>query len=227
MLKLAVRLAAFVVTVWCWHFAHIGPFSPAWSIAIMWGGVALVPLVALAGRYLLDHRPQLDREGWVTAAVHYAEMILLGCAAMVALSFGKEHPAATIPLPTYISYPFLLATGAFAAASVLNLAIQGLGAPFAIALSKKIANRWLYSRTRNPMVLGTLLFAVVLGFWLQSLHVVLWAAAWLSPALLIFVRIYEERELELRFGAPYLDYKRQTPFLWPRVRRAPHAIIEA
>jgi protein-S-isoprenylcysteine O-methyltransferase Ste14 len=223
MLKLAVRLAALVLTVWCWRSVRTGTFSAAWSIAIMWGGVALVPLVAFAGRYVLDHRPQLEREGWVTTAVHYAEAILLGCAVMVALGFGKEHPIATIPLPRYISQPFLQAIGAFLIATILNLAIQGLGAPFAVALTKKIADGWLYSRTRNPMVLGTLVFAVVLGFWLQSLHVVLWAAAWLSPAWLIFVRVYEERELELRFGAPYLDYKRQTPFLWPRMRSTQRA----
>jgi protein-S-isoprenylcysteine O-methyltransferase Ste14 len=221
MLKLAVRLAAFAFTVWCWRSVRAATFSAAWSLAIMWGGVALAPLVAFAGRYLLDRRPQLEREGWVTTAVHYAEMILLGCAVMVALGFGKEHPIVTIPLPRDISYFFLLVIGAFVTATVLNLAIQGLGAPFAVALSKKIADGWLYSRTRNPMALGCLLFAVVLGFRLQSLHVVLWAAAWLSPAWLILVRVYEERELELRFGEPYRDYRRQTPFLWPRWRRAP------
>jgi protein-S-isoprenylcysteine O-methyltransferase Ste14 len=221
LLKLAVRLAAFAFTVWCWRSVRTGTFSAVWSVAIMWGGVGLVPLVAIAGRYLLDRRPQLEREGWVTTAVHYAGMILLGCAVMVALGFGKEHPIVTIPLPRDISYFFLLATGAFVTATVLNLAIQGLGAPFAVALSKKVADGWLYSRTRNPMVLGTLLFAVVLGFWLQSLHVVLWAAGWLSPAWLIVVRVYEERELELRFGAAYVEYRRQTPFLWPRLCRAP------
>ena len=221
MLKLAARLAAFALTVWCWRSVRTGTFSAAWSAAIMWGGVGLAPLAALAGRYVLDRRPQLDREGWVTAAVHYAEAILLGCALMVSLGFGKEHPIMTIPLPTDISYFFLLAFGAFVTATVLNLAIQGLGAPFAVALSKKVADGWLYSRTRNPMVLGTLVFAVVLGFWLQSLHVVLWAVAWLSPAWLIFVRVYEERELELRFDGPYLDYPRRTPVLWPRLRSAP------
>lgn len=218
MLRLTVRLAAFAFTIWCWRSVRLGTFSTAWSIAIMWGGVALVPLVALAGRRILDRQPQLDHEGWVTTVIHYAEMILLGCAVMAAIGFGKEHPLLRIPLPRDIAYVFLVAIGVFVVATVLNLAIQGLGAPFAVALSKKIAHGWLYSRTRNPMVLGCLLFAVVLGLWLQSLHVVLWAALWLSPAWLIVVRVYEERELELRFGEPYLEYKRRTPFLWPRLR---------
>jgi protein-S-isoprenylcysteine O-methyltransferase Ste14 len=34
--------------------------------------------------------------------------------------------------------------------------------------------------------------------------------------LLFFVKMYEERELELRFGAPYLEYKSRTPMLLPR-----------
>lgn len=219
-MKLILRLAAFAVTVLCWRFTLAARISVTWSVAIMWGGVGLAPLLALAGRCLLDRRPQLDRAGWITAAVHYTEMILLGCAVMVAVGFGKKHPFVTIPLSPRISYFLLLAIGAFVAATVLNLAVQGLGAPFAVALSKKIAAGWLYSRTRNPMVLGCLLFAVVLGFWLQSLHVVLWAVAWLSPAWLILVRVYEERELELRFGQPYLDYRRRTPFLFPRLRHA-------
>jgi len=38
-------------------------------------------------------------------------MILLGCAAMVAVGFGKEHPIMTVPLPREISHFLLLAIG--------------------------------------------------------------------------------------------------------------------
>ncbi|HTQ55883.1 MAG TPA: hypothetical protein VMI94_15555 [Bryobacteraceae bacterium] len=220
MLKFCVRLIAFVLTVWCWLTVLDARLSPAWSVAIMWGGVALVPVAALAGRRVLDRRPQWDRDGWTTAALHYMVMILLGCAAMVAIRFGKDHPILSIPLSRQISGPVTMALAVLAFGAVVNLAIQGLGAPFAVALSRRIAKGWLYARTRNPMVLGTLLFTVALGFYLQSLQVVLWAAAWASPALLLMVRVYEERELEMRFGAPYLEYKRRTPFLFPRLRRA-------
>lgn len=213
MLKLLIRIAAFGFTIWCWRTMLAVNFTFAWSVAIMWGGIVFVPLVALGGRYLLDRRPELDRQGWVTAIIHYAGMILLGCPLMVGFRFCREYPIMRIPLPRYISQFFLLALGVFVTATILNLAIQGLGAPFAVVLSKKLANRWLYSRTRNPMLLGTLLLIVVLGFWLQSLHFVLWAAGWMSTAWVILVRVYEERELELRFGQSYLNYKRQTPFL--------------
>jgi protein-S-isoprenylcysteine O-methyltransferase Ste14 len=34
------------------------------------------------------------------------------------------------------------------------------------------------------------------------------------------LKIYEEKELELRFGESYLDYKRNTPFLLPSINRS-------
>lgn len=32
---------------------------------------------------------------------------------------------------------------------------------------------------------------------------------------LFFVKVYEERELEIRFGASYLEYRARTPMLFP------------
>ena len=36
--------------------------------------------------------------------------------------------------------------------------------------------------------------------------------------LLVYIRLLEEKEMELRFGADYIEYRRQTPFLIPRFR---------
>jgi protein-S-isoprenylcysteine O-methyltransferase Ste14 len=46
----------------------------------------------------------------------------------------------------------------------------------------------------------------------DALHAILWAVLLLSPAWILYVRVYEERELELRFGEPYMRYKEQTAF---------------
>ena len=100
-----------------------------------------------------------------------------------------------------------------------NLALKGLGAPFAIALSRKLTVDWLYAWTRNPMVLAGLAFFLSLGIWFQSALFVLWVLILFAPALLFFVKVYEERELELRFGSLYLEYKSRTPMLWPRIPR--------
>jgi protein-S-isoprenylcysteine O-methyltransferase Ste14 len=32
----------------------------------------------------------------------------------------------------------------------------------------------------------------------------------------VFLKVYEERELEIRFGEAYREYREKTPMLWPR-----------
>jgi protein-S-isoprenylcysteine O-methyltransferase Ste14 len=106
----------------------------------------------------------------------------------------------------------------FLLATVLNLAVRGLGAPFAIALSRRLATDWLYARTRNPMVLACLVFLVALSLRLRSFSLLAWTVLGAAPAWTAMLKIDEERELEIRFGQPYLDYKRRTPFLCPGLR---------
>ena len=45
----------------------------------------------------------------------------------------------------------------------------------------------------------------------------------LLPAicLLVYIKLIEEKEMRLRFGADYIEYRRQTPFLFPRFRSSP------
>jgi protein-S-isoprenylcysteine O-methyltransferase Ste14 len=111
-------------------------------------------------------------------------------------------------------------TGAAFLLTVVNLALKGLGAPFFIALSRKLAADWLYAWTRNPMLLAVLAFFLSLGIWFRSTLFVLWVLILFAPALLFFVKVYEERELEVRFGAPYREYKSRTPMLFPRRPKA-------
>ena len=119
-------------------------------------------------------------------------------------------------MPTEIGLLLVIITGAATLLAVINLALKGLGAPFAVALSRKLAVDWLYAWTRNPMVLATLAFGVALGIWYQSVSFVLWVLILFAPALIFYVKVYEERELEIRFGASYIDYKSRTPLLFPR-----------
>jgi protein-S-isoprenylcysteine O-methyltransferase Ste14 len=66
------------------------------------------------------------------------------------------------------------------------------------------------------MVLAGLALLLSLGIWFQSVLFVLWAFLLFTPALLAFVKVYEERELEFRFGSSYLEYRSRTPLLFPR-----------
>jgi protein-S-isoprenylcysteine O-methyltransferase Ste14 len=130
-----------------------------------------------------------------------------------------EWSGRELSIPTEIGLVLVVVSSATTLVAVGTLAAKGLGAPFAIVLSSKLAVDWVYARTRNPMVLGTLALLLALGIWFRSALFVLWVLVLVAPALLVFVKVYEERELEIRFGASYLQYKSRTPMLFPRKPR--------
>ncbi|MEJ2147607.1 MAG: methyltransferase [Acidobacteriota bacterium] len=94
--------------------------------------------------------------------------------------------------------------------------LRNLPAPYDCFSNETCHGLRLYAWTRNPMALASLALLVSLGVWFQSALFVLWALALCAPALLFFLKMYEERELELRFGTSYLEYKSRTPMLFPR-----------
>ena len=168
---------------------------------------------------ILDKHLTTNGVTWTTTFVHYAIMILLGLAIIRAVTTYRDWFGWELPIPTEIGLLLTIITGTATLLTVINLALRGLGAPFAIALSQKLASDWFYAWTRNPMVLSTLALLLSLGIWFQSALFVLWVLILVSPALLYFVKVYEERELEFRFGTSYLDYKSKTPMLFPRKPR--------
>jgi len=210
-----IRIALLVLTLFLWAWALNQPFSNIQNLSIIVGGVLLVFPVVWAGRKVLDQRPTQRRAVWVTTFVHFALGFLLGVPIIRAVTTHPDWSGRALPVPSGIGLALVIVTGTACLLTVVNLALKGLGAPFYIALSRKLATDWLYARTRNPMALAALAFLLSLGIWFQSVLFVLWALAVFAPALLFFVKVYEERELEIRFGASYLEYKSRTPMLFP------------
>ena len=64
------------------------------------------------------------------------------------------------------------------------------------------------------MTLGTIMaysgIAVMIGSYTALLFVILFAMM-----LIAYIKLVEEKELELRFGKEYVDYKNDTPFIIP------------
>ena len=172
------------------------------------------------GRRLLDIKPTIEQVAWVTTAVHAILMVLFGTAIIKAIQTGDTWRGLVMPFPRSLGIVLVYITGAITLLTVVNLAVRGLGAPFAIALSRRLATDWLYSWTRNPMVLGTLAWLVSVGLWLQSTLFVVWVLVLVTPSWIVFLKVYEERELEIRFGEAYRTYKAKTSFLCPRKSRA-------
>jgi protein-S-isoprenylcysteine O-methyltransferase Ste14 len=219
-LETIVRISLFVLTIFVWSWVLQQRLSSVMDRAIIVGGILLVFPITWLGRKMLDRKPTTTRTAWVTSFVHYTVLILAGVAIIRAVMTHQDWSGWILPVPTEIGLVLVIVTGGAALLVVINLAVKGLGAPFAVALSRKLAVDWLYAWTRNPMVLAVLAFGISLGVWFQSALFVLWVLILFAPALLFLVKVYEERELEIRFGAPYLEYKSRTPMLMPRRPRA-------
>jgi protein-S-isoprenylcysteine O-methyltransferase Ste14 len=216
-LLIKVGLLLFAWFIWLWVFTQ--PLSKIMNLSVIVGGLLLIFPIVWLGRVILDKQPTTSRAVWVTTFVQYGVGILFGAAIIRAIITHDDWSGRTLPIPAEIGLLLVIITGAALLACVVNLALKGLGAPFAIALSRKLAVDWLYAWTRNPMVLAALAFLVSLGIWFQSALFVVWVLILFAPQLLFFVKVYEERELELRFGTSYLEYKSRTPMLFPRKPR--------
>ncbi len=214
----AARLAFVALMCLIFWQAAVARLPGAANLSVVVGGVLLTFPAVRLGRWILDRHPTPAGAAWTTLLVHGAIGITLVLPLIRAIASHREWAGWALPVPSAIGLALALLTGAALLLVVANLAVRGLGAPFAVALSRRLATDWSYAWTRNPMALAVLAFLLSLGIRFRSAPFVLWVVLLFAPALLFFVRGYEERELEIRFGEPYRRYRASTPFLWPSGR---------
>lgn len=99
-----------------------------------------------------------------------------------------------------------------------NMALRALGSGAnAFRLTERVVHGNVFEQTRNPMSLGYYLLCLALALLSGSTLLTLYVVAGLIPAHLFFLLFFEARELELRFGDSYRDYRARVPFLLPRL----------
>lgn len=221
-----LRAGSFGITLLVWGWIAQTESPPWLSAAIIVGAIALIFPCTWLARTLADRAPMPDSTASVTFYLHWALMILLGAGIVEAVQTAARWRGWELPISPGLGLALMWITGIADLLTVANLALRGLGAPFAIHLSERLATDWLYRYTRNPMVLATLAFLVSFGLWVRSAAFVVWVLALVTPAFLYYLLRYEERELEIRFGEPYRVYKARTPMLLPR-RPAAHQAAPA
>jgi protein-S-isoprenylcysteine O-methyltransferase Ste14 len=90
--------------------------------------------------------------------------------------------------------------------------------------TKKLLIIGPFKYCRNPMTLGTITaysgVAILVGSYTALLVVFIFALM-----LLVYLKLIEEKELEMRFGQEYLEYKKNTSFILPtgiiKVKKGP------
>ena len=100
--------------------------------------------------------------------------------------------------------------------SVVWQLMRGRGTPIPIVPTTEFLESGPYRYIRNPMMLG--FFCYLLGWaFLVDRWPVVGMAAVVIACLLMYMKFIEEHELDERFGTAYQEYKKGTPFIFPRL----------
>jgi protein-S-isoprenylcysteine O-methyltransferase Ste14 len=221
LINVCLKIAGLALVVPYFAWLSGARWSSSWQLALIWVAPLLALPVTLLGRWALDLRPVAERAQRADIVVHYLVGGALGTGIISALLRSRSQPGILIPVWRPVGLGLVVVASLFVLLTVLTLALRGFGAPFAAKLSSRLVTDWMYRYTRNPMVLATIVWLFCLGLCSRSLWFVIWVFVIFSPSLLFFVRHYEERELEIRFGPTYLNYKSHTPMLFPHRHHHP------
>ncbi len=131
------------------------------------------------------------------------------------------------PRVRWLAAPLLVAGGALVAWCIGLFRVLGRGTPLPfVAKTKCLVVSGPYKYVRNPMMWGVGAIIVGTALWVGSLG--LWFGfAMFLVFLMLFVPLYEERDMQRRFGEEYREYCRQVPRWWPRIRARPEAATKS
>ncbi len=94
----------------------------------------------------------------------------------------------------------------------------GRGTPVPLMATQQLIIQKPYSYCRNPMALGAIVAYLGIAILIGSISAVVLVLT-LAVLLLTYIKFLEEKEMELRFGEAYREYRKQIPFIIPRFRQ--------
>ena len=148
-------------------------------------------------------------------------LFMLGLELGLIYVFGQMAGAPTLDLGWGNSTAGVLGILIGAYLVLWSVSIQytlGQGTPSPRAATQYLITTGPYAITRNPMTLGAACFYLGIAVWSRSIPVMILVLL-IFAGLLTFIYFHETKELTARFGVDYLEYKRKTPFLLPKLRR--------
>jgi protein-S-isoprenylcysteine O-methyltransferase Ste14 len=95
---------------------------------------------------------------------------------------------------------------------------RGRGTPLPVMPTQELLTDGPFRYCRNPMTLGTILAYLGMAVAARTTTGTAIVIS-LAASLLVYLKRLEEGELAERFGESYLTYKRETPFIIPRLPR--------
>ncbi len=94
----------------------------------------------------------------------------------------------------------------------------GRGTPVPVMATQELIVQRPYGYCRNPMALGAIGLYFGVAVFLGSISAVALVIVG-AIILLTYIKLLEEKEMEMRFGEAYQEYRKRTPFIIPRFWR--------
>jgi len=111
---------------------------------------------------------------------------------------------------------FLLTGGIYGFWSIYSQLSRARGTPLPMMPTQKLLIDGPFKQCRNPMTFGTVMAYLGVGILVGSLSSIFFILI-IGGLLLTYIKRFEERELEMRFGQDYVEYKKTTPLFIPRI----------
>jgi protein-S-isoprenylcysteine O-methyltransferase Ste14 len=130
-----------------------------------------------------------------------------------------------LPSISYLPWTLIPAVLLLAAGLVLYFwtILQFMGAqgtPVPINPPQKLITGGIYAYSRNPMLMGMFLIFFGVGIIIGSLSLTVIYTPLLILIFYFQVTKIEEKEMELKFGQEYLEYKKRVPRFLPGIGRS-------
>ena len=93
------------------------------------------------------------------------------------------------------------------------------GTPVPFNPPPKLITTGLYAYVRNPMLLGLFIFMLGLGVLFSSLSLIFIFTPLFIVLNVLYLKAVEEKEMEMKFGQEYLEYKKRVPMFIPGLKK--------
>lgn len=135
---------------------------------------------------------------------------------LVLIPFFIEQDSSLKNLSTILTGIFFMFLGLYMMTMTISTFIRiGKGTLAPWSPTRKLIIGGMYGYVRNPMIMGVVTVLIGESITIMSLNIIAWAGIFFITNNIYFV-LYEEPDLEKKFGDEYREYKKNVPRWIPR-----------
>jgi protein-S-isoprenylcysteine O-methyltransferase Ste14 len=142
---------------------------------------------------------------------------ILPVTVLILIPLYIERHISVMHMVAFLAGLFFIVSGLFViAVSITSFIRVGKGTLAPWDPPKKLITTGIYGYVRNPMIIGVMTALIGESIAILSLKIAIWKIIFFLLNSLYFV-MYEEPNLENRFGEEYKEYKKNVPRWIPKI----------